>query len=57
MNESKYTTYNDHTSRDTTNSLNPQELDYNLFNDEHISNTRKNVLKQNIRLQNKYATR
>ena len=60
MDESKYTTYDHYTSNNQDNiinSLNAKEMDYNIFNDEHISHNRKNVSKPNIRLRNKYPKR
>ena len=51
MDESKYNTYN--YEQDTTmHSLNLKELDYNLVNEEQLSNTRKEVSKPTTRLRN-----
>ena len=56
LNDMKYNYYNSNTQENTINSLRIKEFDYNLVNDNHISNTR-NVSKPNIRLRNNYATR
>ena len=58
MNESDYMKYNYNTSNiqnHIINSLNLKEEDYNIINDEHISNMRKNASNRIIR--NKYSTR
>ena len=60
MNESNYKTYDYYTrniQENTQNSLNKEELNYNIINNKYISNTRTNISKPNTTLGNKYATR
>ena len=60
MNEYKYNTYDYYTinnKENTINSLNPKEFDYNIVNEEHFSNKRKNVSEPNTTFRNKYSTK
>ena len=59
MNEYNYKTYDYYTSNthdNTIHSLNRNELDNNVVNEEQFSKTRNNVSNPTTRLRNKYAT-